>query len=130
VPALHYISEVALARAETLKCSGAPGFSDLQPCRTYCGDFYDLTAQADHPLRSVDIIFCYSTAMAPGQPFLPRLSAGLAQALSSGARVVTTDKQLITEPQDGWRFELLATKDGPNPECGGSTGYVYQLVKW
>ncbi len=79
-------------------------------------------------------VFAYSTAFASADGLvLDDLSAACAR-LPVGSRIVTTDRQLAPvvggdECLDaGVAYRLLATFEGPNAECAGSTGYVWELV--
>jgi len=81
-----------------------------------------------HLLKDVDVCFCYSTAFATiGGPYLAQLSYTLGQSLKPGSRIITVDKMLVSDGP--WEFELLQSIDGKNSEVGGSTGYVWKIIK-
>ena len=74
----------------------------------------------------------YSRIQAPCASEGDRLSdfsAVCGNCLRPGARIVTTDKRLLSV--DGlWEFELLDELEGPNRETGGtSVAYVQQVVR-
>uniref|UniRef100_A0A7S4BYD0 Uncharacterized protein n=1 Tax=Chrysotila carterae TaxID=13221 RepID=A0A7S4BYD0_CHRCT len=91
-----------------------------------CGDAIELLKQPSSDREPPDVVFAYSTAFASNGVELTDFSLACA-FLPVGSRVVTTDKLLVSEEDAGWRFDLLATLDGPNRETGGSTGYVWEV---
>uniref|UniRef100_A0A7S4BYD7 Uncharacterized protein n=1 Tax=Chrysotila carterae TaxID=13221 RepID=A0A7S4BYD7_CHRCT len=118
VPELHALCVDALAQAR-LPESGPE-------CEFICGDAIELLKQPSSDREPPDVVFAYSTAFASNGVELTDFSLACA-FLPVGSRVVTTDKLLVSEEDAGWRFDLLATLDGPNRETGGSTGYVWEV---
>ncbi|EKX52480.1 hypothetical protein GUITHDRAFT_65227, partial [Guillardia theta CCMP2712] len=79
-------------------------------------------------LNDIDVCFCYSTAFSTfGGPYLAQLSYTLGHSLKPGSRVITVDKMLVSDGP--WEFQLLHSIDGKNEEVGGSTGYIWKVVK-
>ena len=111
----------------------------LAPCQFVCGE-----ADAELPalLRggsgggggggsggeaSTCVAFVYATCWPGVGPYLPALSETLANHLPAGSRVITVDKQLVSDEMGRWSFQLLSRRELPNYNTGQSEGFVYAL---
>lgn len=75
------------------------------------------------------VLFSYTTCMPSVGPYLCQLSAILGRALPLGSRVITTDKQLVSDEEGArWTFRELYVDEAPNYNTMTSHGYVYELV--
>jgi hypothetical protein len=106
---------------------------DLSPCEFFAGDGNELIAQLvqqveDEAARPTWTIFSYTTCMPSVGPYLCELSASLGAILPVGSRVITTDKQLISDDHGRWDFRLLHQLEAPNYGTWTSTGFVFELV--
>eukprot|EP00953_Heterococcus_sp_UTEX-ZZ885_P007343 4454-Heterococcus_DN1.PRE.1 len=79
-------------------------------------------------LSTVDVVFCYCSTWPARGDVLTSLSYSIGSQFAAGTVIVTTDRQLASEP-GVWEFEQLHTVQGTNQETGGSsTAYIWKLV--
>lgn len=102
----------------------------LAPCTFRCGEADDELPSLLQEARveTTHVIFVYATCWPGAGPYLPQLSQTLAHILQHGSRVVTVDKQLVSEPGQ-WRFEQLAEQQMENYNTVSSVGYVYRFER-
>ena len=104
----------------------------LAPCRFVCGEATEhvpkLLATSDST-GSAAVVFVYATCWPGAGPYLPALSHTLASSIPVGSRVITVDKQLVEEDEEGgaWSFSLLSQRQMSNYNTYESTAYVYRL---
>lgn len=131
---LHTLGARSMARLkETLRDgAGAQMGVTLAPCTLRLGEAdallpHVLSSRTSSGLPAPPaVVFVYATCWPSVGPYLGSLSRTLAASLASGSRVITVDKQLVSEPGE-WRFELLRSREMPNYNTHASAGYVYRL---
>lgn len=120
VSELHELACDAEARMHVSMPHGAP------PRKFICGDAADVLTE-DGPLADADLLFAYSSTWPSEGDELSDFSVVCGTHLREGTRVITTDRRLCTV-EGLWRFDVLATLEGPNRETGGtSIGYVQEV---
>lgn len=107
----------------------------LAPCDFLCGEASRLLPQLllrkdGHGQQSV-VVFVYATAWPSSGPYLTELSRTLGTVLPLGSRVITVDKQLVSDDSTAaeWTFELVHPPlEAANYNTVSSVGYVYEVV--
>jgi hypothetical protein len=132
VPSLH---EVALQTLAIAQSAAAAVFKEQQqldalatmaPVTLHCSDILLPSDSID--LSTVGVVFCYCSTWPARGDVLTSLSYAIGSQFAAGTVIVTTDRQLASEP-GVWEFEQLHTVQGTNQETGGSsTAYIWKLV--
>ena len=129
LPSLHSIAIDSHAQLSTL-VEGEDDLPALAPCEFVCGEADDeLPRLLGCPARHV--VFVYATAWRSTGPLLTELSRTLGRSLPVGSRVITIDKQLVSDDSANaeWAFELLHPPvERSNYNTFSSVGYVYERV--
>jgi len=124
---LHALAEDAHAR---LAAASEDIGVALAPCVHVCGEVSDALPPLLERCPSTSVAFIYATCWPSAGPYLTELSLSLAASLKTGSRVVTVDKQLVSDDRAfGWDFQLLGRVEMANYNTYRSTGYVYELIK-
>jgi len=114
----------------------------LAPCRFLCQEAEVALPQLapEGSAGGRGVAFVYATCWPSVGPYLAELSRSLAATLPSGSRVITIDKQLVSDggaaaavgapPGDScWTFRLLHDEEAANYNTHRSRGYVYELQR-
>lgn len=106
---------------------GQPGVA-LAPCEFICAEADDVLPALLSALPSTAVVFVYATCWPGVGPYLPQLTAMLAEHLPIGSRVITVDKQLVEAEDQRWRFDRCFDESLANYNTGRSDAFVYRLA--